>query len=184
MRIALSAVATILVAACTSQPDYRAETAPPPTVNSVDLERYSGLWYEIARYPNSFEKDCTGVTAEYGLNADGTVSVTNTCYKGSLNGEKDVAEGTARVVEGSNNTKLKVKFAPDWVPFASGDYWVLALEPDYSAVLVGSPDGKYLWILSRTAQLDPAVLDGLKQRAEALGYATEPLEMTVQAEQG
>ena len=184
MRLTPILLAPFLTVACSTQPDHRPDTAPPPTVAAVDLDRYAGLWYEIARYPNSFEAGCTGVTAEYGLNADGTVSVTNTCFKGSLDGEKDVAEGTARIVEGSNNTKLKVKFAPDWVPFASGDYWVLALQPDYSAALVGSPDGKYLWILSRTPQLAPDILAALKQRATDLGYATAPLEMTLQPEQG
>ena len=184
MRLALSAIAAALLAACTSQPDYRASDSTPPTVPSVDLDRYAGLWYEIARYPNGFERNCTGVTAEYGLNSDGTVSVTNTCFKGSLDGEKTVAEGKARIVEGSGNSKLKVKFAPAWVPFAEGDYWVLALEPDYSAALVGSPDGKYLWILSSTAQLAGKTLARLKTRAEELGYETAPLEMTLQSEQG
>lgn len=184
MRLALSAIAATLLAACTSQPDYRAASAAPATVASVDLDRYAGLWYEIARYPNGFERNCTGVTAEYGLNADGTVTVTNTCFKGALDGPKQVAEGRARIVEDSGNSKLKVKFAPAWVPFAEGDYWVLALEPDYSAALVGSPDGKYLWVLARAPQLAPDVLDRLMQRAEALGYETDPLEMTLQPRQG
>jgi apolipoprotein D and lipocalin family protein len=180
MRTLMSGFAALLLAACHSQPAYREATNAPPTVPSVDLARYAGLWYEIARYPNRFERNCTGVTAEYALREDGTVSVTNTCFMGSLDGEKKVAEGRARIVEGTGNSRLKVKFAPAWVPFAEGDYWVLALEPDYSASLVGSPDGKYLWILSRTPQLATAKLDGLKQRAEDLGYDTGPLEMTVQ----
>ena len=184
MRIALTAIAAALLAACTSQPDYREDTTPPPTVSSVDLQRYAGLWYEIARYPNGFERNCTGVTAEYALNDDGTIAVTNTCFKNSLDGKKDVAHGRARVVKGSNNSKLKVKFAPAWVPFAEGDYWILALEDDYSAVLVGSPDGKYLWILAREPQLDISTLDALKTRAKDLGYDTAPLEMTVQPEEG
>ncbi|KCZ53419.1 hypothetical protein HY29_17100 [Hyphomonas beringensis] len=184
MRIALTAIAAALLAACTSQPDYREDTTPPPTVSSVDLQRYAGLWYEISRYPNGFERNCTGVTAEYALNDDGTIAVTNTCFKNSLDGKKDVANGRARVVEGSNNSKLKVKFAPAWVPFAEGDYWILALEDDYSAVLVGSPDGKYLWILAREPQLDISTLDALKTRAKDLGYDTAPLEMTVQPEEG
>ena len=184
MRVTLPAIAALLLAGCTSQPDYREETSAPETVSSVDLTRYAGLWYEIARYPNWFERDCTGVTAEYSQNDDGTISVTNTCFKGTLDGEKNVAEGRDRIVEGTGNSQLKVKFAPSWVPFAEGDYWILALEPDYSASLVGSPDGKYLWILSRTPQLDPATLDDLTQRAEDLGYDTAPLEMTVQPQQG
>lgn len=184
MRFVVPAFAALMLAACTSQPDYREETAAPPTVPSVDLTRYAGLWYEIARYPNWFERDCTGVTAEYALKDDGTVAVTNTCHKGALDGEAKTAEGRARIVEGTGNSQLKVKFAPAWVPFAEGDYWILALESDYSASLVGSPDGKYLWILSRTPRLDTAVFDRLKQRAEALGYDTAPLEMTLQPQQG
>jgi apolipoprotein D and lipocalin family protein len=184
MRLALPAFAALLLSACTSQPDYRKEAAAPPTASPVNLTQYAGLWYEIARYPNWFERDCTGVTAEYALNDDGTVAVTNTCFKETLDGKKKVAEGRARIIEGTGNAQLKVKFAPAWVPFAEGDYWILALEPDYSASLVGSPDGKYLWILSRTPQLDPVVLERLKQRATDLGYDTAPLEMTIQAQQG
>lgn len=184
MRLVSSVLAAAMLAACTSQPDYRAETAAPPTVEGVDLERYAGRWYEIARYPNWFERDCTAVTADYAIRDDGKVSVTNTCFKGSPDGTKKVANGRARIVEGSGNGRLKVKFAPAWVPFAEGDYWILALEPDYSASLVGSPDGKYLWILARSRQIDEAVLERLKRRAADLGYDTAPLEMTVQPQEG
>ena len=166
--------------ACMSQPDYRVTEAAPETVVSVDLDKYSGKWFEIARYPNSFEENCTNVTAEYAPRADGAITVTNICFKGSAAGKKDVAEGVARVVEGSSNTKLKVKFAPEWVPFASGDYWILHLEDDYSAALVGDPAGKYLWILAREASIDDALLNRIKSKAEALGYETAPLEMTQQ----
>lgn len=173
----------LVAAACSSQPDYRAETSPPDTVASVDLERYQGLWYEIARYPNSFEDTadyvCTAVTAEYALRPDGKVAVTNSCRKNTPDGELDVAEGVARVV-GANGAKLKVKFAPAWVPFASGDYWVLDLTEDYSAALVGSPDGKYLWILSRTPLLDQATGRRLMATARAQGYETDPLQFTLQ----
>lgn len=178
MRFALF-VAAFALAACSSQPDYRAADTPPETVESVDLSRYQGLWYEIARYPNGFEdKDayrCVGVTAEYDLNEEGTIAVTNTCRKDSLDGEIDVAEGTARVV-GGDGSKLKVKFAPRWVPFAAGDYWILALTENYSAALVGDPDGKYLWILSRTPTLAESVDAELRAAATRLGYETAPLK--------
>lgn len=170
----------VLVSACMSQPDYRAAEAPPATVEQVDLEKYAGKWFEIARYPNSFEENCTNVTAKYARREDGKISVTNTCFKGSAEGKKDVARGVARVVEGSGNTKLKVQFAPEWVPFAAGDYWILHLEPHYSAALVGAPSGKYLWILAREPELTEATLAKIKARAEALGYETAPLEMTPQ----
>ena len=172
--LALAATSVAALAACSSQPDYRAAEAPPPTVASVDLERYAGLWHEIARYPNSFEEGCTDTTAEYAIRDDGKVSVVNTCtLEGS--GKTNRAEGVATPVEGSNNSKLKVKFAPAWVPFASGDYWILHLEPDYSAALVGSPDGKYLWILARDKTPGDALIEKIKARAQQLGYETEPL---------
>lgn len=180
MRFAFIALASLLLSACQSQPDYRATKTDPATVNAVDLDQYAGKWYEIARYPNSFEENCTNVTAEYAKRPDGKISVVNTCFKGSASGKKNVAEGVATVVEGSGNAKLKVKFAPEWVPFASGDYWILHLEPDYSAALVGAPSGKYLWILARDSELPEAVLTRIKDRAEALGFETAPLEMTPQ----
>lgn len=176
--LALTMFPLLAMTACMSQPDYRAETAPPATVASVDLERYAGLWYEIARYPNSFQQDCEAVTAEYTQRADGKITVTNTCGAGDVR----TAEGVARVVEGSGNAKLKVQFAPEWVPFASGDYWVLHLEPDYTAALVGAPSGKYLWILAREAEISEALMDKISARAEALGYETAPLKMTAHPE--
>ena len=182
LKHALMPLAALTLAGCMSQPDYRETEATLPTVESVDLDRYAGTWHEIARYPNWFERDCVTATAEYAQLPDGKISVVNSCVKSD--GEIDVAEGKARVVEGSNGSKLKVKFAPSWVPFAEGDYWILALEPDYSAALVGSPDGKYLWILARSRQIDPSVLGRLKDRATALGYDTAPLEMTVQPQEG
>lgn len=181
MKLALRAVALAslipFAAGCAilSQPDYREESAPPPTVESVDLERYAGLWHEIARYPNSFEEGCTDTTAEYALRDDGRISVTNACTKEDT-GKRNVAEGVAKAVDGSNNSKLKVKFAPEWVPFAWGDYWILHLEADYSAALVGSPDGRYLWILAREEQPDEAVIEKIVNRAQELGYETSPLK--------
>lgn len=170
-------LATVLgLAGCLNQPDYRADKTDPPTVASVDIERYTGLWYEIARYPNSFQQNCGGVTAEYTLRDDGKITVLNTCRSG----DPRSSEGVARVVDGSNGSKLKVKFAPEWVPFASGDYWILDLADDYSHALVGAPSGKYLWILSRTQTLPDATYDVITARAQALGYETEPLKRTQQ----
>lgn len=168
---------TLVLTACASQPDYRAEETPPETVAFVELDRYLGKWYEIARYPNSFERNCQGVTAEYSIRPDGAIGVLNTCRKGTPDGKARTAEGRARIVEGSDNSKLRVKFAPSWVPFAEGDYWILHLEADYSAALVGSPSGKYLWILARETSLAPAILTKIKSRAEALGYDASKLEM-------
>lgn len=162
------------LAACAGQPDYRALQTVPETVERVDLDRYMGRWHEIARYPNAFEKGCLRTKAEYALKSDGSVSVVNSCTLAK--GKTKRAEGHARVVEGSNGAWLKVRFAPDWIPFAEGDYWIFYLEPDYSAALVGDPDGKYLWILARSFTLDKAVLDRVLAKAESLGFETSPLE--------
>ena len=174
-RPCLAALSALV--ACSSQPDHRAAEEPPETAGAVDLERYQGRWYEIARYPNRFEKDCFAVTADYTLREDGRVGVVNTCRKGARDGPAEAAEGVARRV---GPAMLEVKFAPSWVPFGWGDYWVLALEDDYSAALVGSPDGKYLWILSRTPTLSGGTLERMIAAAAARGYATAPLEMTPQ----
>ena len=171
---------TLILSGCASQPDYRAEEALPETVASVELDRYLGKWYEIARYPNSFERNCQGVTAEYSIRPDGNIGVLNTCRADTPDGKARTAEGRARIVEGSNNSKLRVKFAPVWVPFAEGDYWILHLEADYSAALVGDPSGKYLWILGREKALEPYVLAKIKDRADALGYDVSKLEMVAQ----
>ncbi|GGC99153.1 lipocalin family protein [Aquisalinus flavus] len=172
--------ATALLSACNRPPVNRAGEAPPQTEASVDLNRYQGLWYEIARFPNSFEEGCEGVTAAYALREDGKVDVTNTCRQGTVDGPEEIAQGIARVVDGSSNSKLKVKFAPAWVPFASGDYWILYLDPAYETVLVGSPDGRYLWILARTPQISALKLEEMRTAASQRGYDTAALRMTEQ----
>ncbi|KAA3439832.1 lipocalin family protein [Rufibacter hautae] len=150
--------------------------APLPTVASVDLQRYAGKWYEIAAFPNRFEKGCHCTTAVY-TPKEGYVEVNNTCRKGSANGKDDGALGKAFPVEGSNNAKLRVQFF--W-PFR-GDYWILSLADDYSHVLVGSPDRKYLWILARSRQLDPATYRQLAQKAQSLGFDTRKLRLADQS---
>lgn len=174
----ISIALSLVLAGCASQPDYRSEKVDPPTVANIDIERYAGLWYEIARYPNSFQKDCEGVTAEYTLRPDGKITVLNTCRLG----DERSSQGVARIVDGANGAKLKVQFAPEWVPFASGDYWVLDLADDYSHALVGAPSGKYLWILSRSPQMRDATYATITQRAEALGFQAAPLKRTQQPE--
>lgn len=146
--------------------------AVPQPAKSVDLSRYLGRWYEVARYEQSFQKGCEGVTADYSLRDDGKIRVVNTCRK--PDGRITDAVGKAKIVDPATNTKLKVSF---FGPFY-GDYWVLDRADDYSWAIVGEPSGRYLWLLSR--QPNPDNREALIARAKALGYETAPLVLTRQ----
>ncbi|GAB3237026.1 lipocalin family protein [Hymenobacter seoulensis] len=147
-----------------------------PTVDHVNLHKYSGLWYEVARLPTRFEKGCQHVTAQYKLQPNGKVKVVNTCHKESLNGPAETVTGTARAVD-KTNAKLKVQFF--W-PF-EGDYWVLDLDlSDYRYALVGEPGRKNLWILSRTPHMERSIRDRLVAHARELGFPVENLIFTPQ----
>lgn len=144
-------------------------------VDSVDLSRYVGTWYEIARLPNSFQKKCAdSVTANYTLRADGKVDVVNRCRKPS--GEYTTAKGKAKIVDKQTNAKLKVTFF--W-PFY-GDYWILDLGQNYEYAVVGDPSRKYLWILSRTPRMDEGLYQQLLSRMAGRGFKTEMMIRTVQ----
>jgi len=145
------------------------------TVEHVDLNRYVGKWYEIANFPMFFQRKCVGdTTAEYSANADGTIAVKNRCKE--EDGKFNEADGTATVVDNSGNAKLEVSF---FKPF-KGDYWVIGLDPEYKWSVVGAPNRKYLWILSRTPTLDAASLKQALAAAEAQGYTFEDLRYTKQ----
>jgi apolipoprotein D and lipocalin family protein len=147
---------------------------PLDVVQTVDLTRYVGRWYEISRLPNSFQKKCAdSVTADYAMRADGKIEVVNRCRKSS--GEFTTAKGKAKIVD-KTNAKLKVTFF--W-PFY-GDYWILDLGPNYEYAVVGEPDRKYLWILSRSPQMDEALYQQLLQKMAAKGFNTEKLIRTSQ----
>ena len=134
-----------LFTACSSK------NPPLQTVEKVDLERYLGTWYEIARYEHFFEKDCKNVSANYSIMDEETIKVINKCTKIQTN-EKKEAMGRAYATN-ETNTKLKVSF---FRPFY-GDYWVLMLDKNYDYVVVGTPSREYLWILSRTSKLDEEI---------------------------
>lgn len=153
---------------------YAAE--PLPTVPHVDLNRYQGTWYEIARLPLYWERKCDShVTATYTLRPDGKVTVLNQCRKAG--GAESASTGTAEVAtRDGSNAKLKVSFF--W-PF-KGDYWILALDENYQWALVGTPNLKNLWILSRTPQLDHTVLDKLMDDARGMGFDIAKLIYTRQ----
>ncbi len=142
----------------TERGGYALEVVP-----HVELERYLGKWYEIAHLPAKFQEGCDETTATYTLLKDGNVSVLNECVK---NGNVKVAKGTAKVVDKSSNAKLKVSFF--W-PFY-GDYWIIELGRDYDYAVVGTPNRKYLWVLSRTPQMDEALYSLLIESAKSKGF--------------
>lgn len=161
----------LLLAACQAQPSGRDSAEPLRSVDSVDLDRYLGRWFEIARYENRFERGCEGVTADYARREDGLISVTNTCYQDSLDGEIRTAEGRARVVDGSGNAKLEVSFfGPFW-----GDYWIIELDADYRWAVVSEPGGRFLWILAREPQMDSDTLEARLAFLQDAGFDTSML---------
>ena len=146
------------------------------TVPHVDLTRYVGRWYEIARYPARFEKDCASdVTASYAQLSGGKIEVVNECRK--ADGQVKRSKGTASVVDKNSNAKLKVTFF--W-PFY-GDYWIIDLDPGYRWAVVGDPDRKYFWILARDRRLGESVFAGIVARATAQGYDLKNLLRTKQS---
>ena len=169
--IVLTMVASTLLTGVTGgRPKDELEVVP-----SVDLSRYVGQWYEIARLPNRFEKKCAdSVTATYTLRSDGKIEVLNRCRKAS--GEFTTAKGKAKIVDKKTNAKLKVTFF--W-PFY-GDYWILDLGPNYEYAVVGDPSRDYLWILSRTPQIDEALYQQLLAKMAARGFQTGRMIRTTQ----
>lgn len=144
---------------------------PVETVSHVDLNRYLGRWYEIAKYPNVFERKCDrNVTATYSIRPDGKISVVNACT--TREGKPNQSAGWAKIVDQQTNAKLKVTFF--W-PFF-GDYWIIDLGHNYEYAVVGEPSRKYLWILSRTPKMDETVYAQLVSRLAAKGYDVAKLE--------
>jgi apolipoprotein D and lipocalin family protein len=141
-------------------------------VPKVDLNKYAGQWYEIAKYPNDFQDQCVGnTTATYTLKTAGKIEVLNRCLL--KNGSVDDAKGEARVEDKVTNAKLKVRFAPkaiSFLPFVWGDYWVIDLPSDYSYSVIGTPDRKYFWILSRQSSMDDSTYQEILRRAEQQGF--------------
>jgi apolipoprotein D and lipocalin family protein len=148
---------------------------PLETVKSVDMNKYSGRWYEIASYPQRFQKGCHCTTATYTPRDKGYVVVENRCNKDSINGPESYIKGKAFVDKNSGNAKLKVQFF--W-PFR-GKYWIIDLADDYSYAVVGHPNRKYLWILSRTPQPDKHILSGILDRMEKKGFDRSKLSYTL-----
>lgn len=144
------------------------------TVKEVNIEKYAGLWYEIASYPTSFQKNCYCSTAKYTLSPKGYITVENRCRKDSVTGKIAGIKGKAFVVKNSNNTKLKVQFF--W-PFR-GHYWIIGLASDYSWAVVSSPNRNYLWILSRSKTLDEATYQTIIDLVKSKGLDPDRLKKT------
>lgn len=153
------------------------DTLPPlQVVPFVDISRYTGTWYEIARYPHKFQKGCVGSRATYTLRDDGKLSVLNECHEESDKSKLRSAKGKAWIVDPNTNSKLKVSFF--W-PF-SGDYWIIDLGRDYEYAVIGHPGRKYLWILSRTQEMDESVYEGILSRLKEQHYDSSRLIKTQQ----
>ncbi len=174
--IAVLIPVSLAVLACARLARAAARPTPLRVVPSVDLARYAGKWYEIARYPNRFQRACAGnTTATYTLRPDGRITVLNECRR--ADGKLQSARGTARVADRQGpNTKLKVTFF--W-PF-TGNYWIIDLDPDYRWAVVGEPGRTYLWILSREPRLDDAVYQHILEGIRRQGYDPERLIRTAQ----
>lgn len=162
---------------CSSAP---LSPSPPATVAQVDLSRYAGTWYELAKIPNRFQSQCVAnATAQYTRRSDGTIGVVNRCEMQS--GTIDEVRGVARVVDRQTNARLEVSFFSilGWRP-VWGDYWILELGPRYDYVLVGTPDRQYGWLLSRTPALPPATRAAIDARLRELGYDPTRFEASAQ----
>ena len=149
-----------------------AQTDPLQAVEKIELNKYLGTWHEVVRKPLYFQRKCdSNVTANYSLNKNGNIKVDNSCY--TKDGKFKQTIGEAFVQNAPSNSKLKVSFLPKiirWLPVGRGDYWVLKIDENYETVLVGEPDKKYMWILSRSQQPQPEVVQEYLNYAESIGY--------------
>lgn len=146
------------------------------TVAEVDLQRYAGKWYEIASFPQRFQQGCHCTTATYTPTEKGYITVENRCNKDSITGPESYIKGKAFVEKKTGNAKLKVQFF--W-PFR-GKYWIIDLADDYSYAVVSHPGRQYLWILSRTPQMESKVYNGILERLRANGFDLTKLKQTSQ----
>jgi len=158
------------------------QPAPLEAIASLDVPRYMGTWYEVAKYPNWFQKRCIANTsATYALQLNGMLQVLNRCQK--EDGSMSEALGAAKQVGEANSPKLEVRFAPAWLsflPFVWGNYWVIDLDPQYQLAAVSEPSRKYLWILSRSKTVEPKAYEALLQRLKQKGFNLDAIEISKQ----
>ena len=177
-------ITLLMVGACSAMANGAStnKEAPPDnaltTIGSLDVPRYMGTWFEVAKYPNWFQKKCVGgARASYSLMGDGRVQVINRCRLAG--GDFSEATGVARQIGPSTSPKLQVRFAPAWLsflPFVWGNYWVIDLDEDYQLAAISEPGRQYLWILSRTPKVDAARYQQLLGRLRQKGFDLERLE--------
>ena len=174
----------LVVALCLGHHNAYSQSSMSPvkTIASLDVPRYMGNWYEIAKFPNWFQKKCVANTkAVYAIKSDGNVQVLNSCKTAS--GETTLAEGLAKQVGPKDSPKLEVRFAPEWLsflPLVWGDYWVIDLDAQYQVAVVSDPKREYLWILSRSPQLDAKTYEDLLLRLQQQQFDVRKLEKTTQ----
>ena len=177
-----SLLGVLLFSLGATQANAQQDTQSVRTITALDVPRYLGTWYEIAKFPNWFQKKCVSNTkAVYTAKPDGNLRVLNSCS--TANGEISEAEGLARQIGPKDSPKLEVRFAPEWLsflPMVWGDYWVIDLDSRYQVAAVSDPRREYLWVLSRTPQLDPKVYDDLLQRLKQQQFDIQKLERTSQ----
>lgn len=173
-RKGLWLLAALLITGLIIMATTRKELPELKTVPRVDLNKYAGKWYEIASFPQRFQKGCHCTTAEYTLSEKGYVIVENRCNKDSVNGKESYIKGKAFVEEGTGNAKLKVQFF--W-PFR-GKYWIIDLANDYSYAVVGHPNREYLWILSRTPEMNTETYKQILLRLSENGFDVNRLQVT------
>lgn len=166
MKLIITVILTSILVVVFVKLSLAAASLPPlKTVDHVDLSRYVGQWYEIARYPNNFQKGCLGGAARYSLRPDGEIEVLNSC-RDAETGDTRQAKGRAWLVDRTSNAKLKVSFF--W-PFR-GDYWIIDLGKEYEYAVIGTPNRKYFWILARKSTMDDAQFTAIMKRAEQQGF--------------
>ena len=177
-----SILGALLIGLGSSQATAQQSDQAVQTIASLDVPRYLGTWYEIAKFPNWFQKKCVSNTkAVYTAKPDGNLRVLNSCK--TAGGETSEAEGLARQIGAKDSPKLEVRFAPEWLsflPLVWGDYWVIDLDSQYQVAAVSDPRREYLWVLSRTPQLDPKVYVDLLQRLKQQQFDIQKLELTSQ----
>lgn len=172
-HILFSGMVLVLAGLClTSCFSAKSRVDAPATAKAVDLKRYTGRWFEVARLPMPFQKADEAAIAEYGSNADGTISVHNIAIR--PDGTQHDIRGYARVLNPPDNTKLAVRFSTWFGPLIpvpeEGNYWILHVDAGYQEAIVGTPDRKYLWVLARSPRISEQSYAALLARAERLGF--------------